>query len=69
MPEGREFAKYLRSEEQFVQTVKSQNNFGNQLFFNLFGPGGGNLRSLTSVSKKSGQTIVVIQYYSFSRFF
>ena len=26
--EGREFAKILRSLEQFVQTVESQNNFG-----------------------------------------
>ena len=25
--EGREFAKLLRSLEQFMQTVKSQNNF------------------------------------------
>ena len=25
--EGREFAKYLRSLEQFIQTMKSQNNF------------------------------------------
>ena len=25
--EGREFAKFLRSLEQFVQTVKGQNNF------------------------------------------
>ena len=25
--EGREFAKYLRSLEQFVQTVKGQNSF------------------------------------------
>ena len=25
--EGREFAKFLRSPEQFVQTVKGQNNF------------------------------------------
>ena len=25
--EGREFAKYLRSLEQFIQTVKGQNNF------------------------------------------
>ena len=26
--EGREFAKFLRSPEQFIQTVKGQNNFG-----------------------------------------
>ena len=25
--EGREFAKFLRSQEQFIQTVKGQNNF------------------------------------------
>ena len=25
--EGREFAKFLRSLEQFIQTVKAQNNF------------------------------------------
>ena len=25
--EGREFAKYLRSLEKFIQTVKGQNNF------------------------------------------
>ena len=25
--EGQEFAKFLRSLEQFIQTVKSQNNF------------------------------------------
>ena len=25
--EGREFSKFLRSQEQFVQTVKGQNNF------------------------------------------
>ena len=25
--EGREFAKFLRSPEQFVQAVKGQNNF------------------------------------------
>ena len=25
--EGREFAKLLRSPEQFIQTVKGQNNF------------------------------------------
>ena len=31
--EGREFAKFLRSLEQFVQTVKGQNNFGNKMLF------------------------------------
>ena len=32
--EGREFAKILRSLEQFVQTVKGQNNFcGNRMPF------------------------------------
>ena len=25
--EGREFARFLRSVEQFIQTVKGQNNF------------------------------------------
>ena len=25
--EGREFAKFLRSQEKFIQTVKGQNNF------------------------------------------
>ena len=29
--EGQEFAKYLRSLEQFIQTVKGQNNFGNKI--------------------------------------
>ena len=29
--EGREFAKILRSLEQFIQTVKCQNNFGNRM--------------------------------------
>ena len=28
--EGREFAKCLRSLEQFIQTVKGQKNFGNR---------------------------------------
>ena len=31
--EDREFAKILRSLEQFVQTVKGQNNFGNKIPF------------------------------------
>ena len=31
--EGREFAKFLRSPEQFIQTVKGQNNFGNRMLF------------------------------------
>ena len=31
--EGREFAKILRSLEQFIQTVKGQNNFGNRMLF------------------------------------
>ena len=31
--EGREFAKFLRSLEQFIQTVKAQNNFGNRMLF------------------------------------
>mgnify|MGYP001320089440 CR=1 FL=1 len=34
--EGREFAKFLRLVEQFIQTVKGQNNFSNRGFFNLF---------------------------------
>ena len=28
--EGWEFSKFLRSLEQFIQTVKGQNNFGNK---------------------------------------
>ena len=33
--EGREFAKILRSleQEQFIRTVKGQNNFGNRMLF------------------------------------
>ena len=31
--EGREFANFLRSLEQFVQTGKGQNNFGSRMFF------------------------------------
>ena len=31
--EGREFAKCLRSPEQFILTIKGQNNFGNRMFF------------------------------------
>ena len=35
--ESREFAKFLRSLEQFIQTVKGQNNFWlTECFFNLF---------------------------------
>ena len=36
--EGREFAKLLTSLEQFIQTVKGQNNFWyvTECFFNLF---------------------------------
>jgi hypothetical protein len=35
--EGREFSKNLRSLEQFIQTVKGQNNFlVTECFFNLF---------------------------------
>ena len=37
--EGREFAKFLRSLEQFIQTVESQKNFGNRTIFKLV-PGG-----------------------------
>ena len=29
--EGREFAKFLRSLEQFIQTVKGQNNYNSKL--------------------------------------
>ena len=36
---GREFAKLLRSLEQFIQTVKGQNNFRNRMFFFLFHEG------------------------------
>ena len=32
MAEGQEFAKFLKSLQQFIQTVKGQNNF---CFFNL----------------------------------
>ena len=31
--EGRKFTKFLRSLEQFIQTVKGQNNFGNRMLF------------------------------------
>jgi hypothetical protein len=34
--EGQEFAEFLRSLEQFIQTVKGQNNFGNRMFFSTF---------------------------------
>ena len=35
--EGRQFAKVLRSLEEFIQTVKGQNNFlVTECFFNLF---------------------------------
>ena len=34
--EGREFAKLLRSLEQFIQTVKGLNNFGKWMLFKLF---------------------------------
>ena len=30
--EGKDFAKFLRSLEQFIQTVKGQNNLGNRMF-------------------------------------
>ena len=33
--EGREFAKILRSLEQFIRTVKGQNNFWNRILFKL----------------------------------
>ena len=36
-PKSREFAKFLKSLEQFIQTVKGQNNFSvTECFFNLF---------------------------------
>ena len=38
--EGREFAKILRSLEQFVGTVKGQNNFWQQNAFLTWVPGG-----------------------------
>ena len=31
--EGPEFSKILRLLEQFIQTVRGQNNFGNRMFF------------------------------------
>ena len=31
--EAEEFAKFLRSQEQFIQTEKGQNNFGNIILF------------------------------------
>ena len=31
--EGQEFANFLRSLEQFIQTVKGRNNFGNKMLF------------------------------------
>ena len=31
--EGREFGTFLRSLEQFIQTVKGQNKFGNRMLF------------------------------------
>ena len=34
--EGQEFAKYFRSPEHFIQTVKTQTNFYTECFFNLF---------------------------------
>ena len=34
--EGREFAKCLRSQEQFIQIVKEQYNLETECFFNLF---------------------------------
>ena len=33
--EGREFSKFLRSLEQFIQTVTGQNNFGNKIPFSF----------------------------------
>ena len=31
--EGQEFANFLKSLEQFIQTVKGQNNSGNRMLF------------------------------------
>ena len=31
--EDQEFAKFLRALEQFIQTVKGQNNLGNKMLF------------------------------------
>ena len=33
LSEGREFAKFLRSLEKFIQTVKGQNNFCSRMLF------------------------------------
>ena len=33
---NQEFAKILRSLEEFIQTMKDQNNFGNRKCFSLF---------------------------------
>ena len=38
--EGQEFAKLLRSLEQFIHTVKVRTTFGNKILFRLFDPGG-----------------------------
>ena len=35
-PEGQEFAKLLRSLDQFIQTVKGRYNFETECFSNLF---------------------------------
>ena len=37
--EGREFGNFFKSLEQFIQTVKGQNNFCNRISFK-FVPGG-----------------------------
>ena len=34
--EGQEFAKFLRSQEQFIQTVKGQTIFGKRMLFKYF---------------------------------
>ena len=34
--EGQEFARFLRSQEQLIRTVKAKNNFEKEYFFNLF---------------------------------
>ena len=54
--EGREFAKFLRSLEQFIQTVIGQNNFWQQnVFFNF------SWRFL--ISNKLGQLELILEKY------
>ena len=44
--EGPEFANILKSLEQFIRTVKGQDNFSNKMFFKLF-------LDLRSINQKS----------------